>query len=134
MIFYPDSNLDNDISSSSQLAHSAIQLTAYHRFFGGQFSVDMIAVHPSYWRHGHGTSLLGWATVLADADQIVLGIASVRMGIHIAERVGFEEKEVIDVKGYSDHPKGFQAWIGVRQLRLSWSAWLLDSIRSILGS
>jgi GNAT superfamily N-acetyltransferase len=97
----------------------------------------MIAVHPAYWRRGNGTLLLRWTAKLADADHIPLGIASVPMGIKISRNVGFEKKEEIDVKGYSEHPENFMVWIGVREpgalpsipkSHETWASWMFNTV------
>lgn len=75
----------------------------------------MIAVHPTYWRRGHGTSFLMWAARLADEDQISLGVGSVPMGVQISRNVGFKEQEVVEVEGYSEHPESLEIWIGIRE-------------------
>ena len=90
-------------------------LTNRASYFGGEFSVDMLAVHPSYWRRGHGTSLLSWAARIADEDRIVLGKAAVENGKRISHRLGFDWKEKIEVPSYDEHQDTFTVWIGVRQ-------------------
>jgi GNAT superfamily N-acetyltransferase len=87
------------------------------------FTVDYLAVHPIYWRRGHGTSLLAWAAKLADEDKIQLGVASVPMGVKNAEKVGCKEREVIEVEGYPQHPESFKIWIGVREPRTLTLPW-----------
>jgi GNAT superfamily N-acetyltransferase len=85
------------------------------KHLAGQFTVDMLAVHPAYWRRGHGTALLKEAAKLADIEQVPLGIAAVEMGVKNCERNGFKNCEVIKVDGYSQHPGSFKVWIGVRE-------------------
>jgi hypothetical protein len=105
----------------------------------------MIAVHPTYWRRGHGTSLLMWAARLADEDQVFLGIASVPMAIQISLNVGFKEREVVEVEGYSQHPESVSIWIAVREcgplpsipkpeVPISWSRWALKGVSSMFWS
>jgi ribosomal protein S18 acetylase RimI-like enzyme len=85
----------------------------------------MLAVHPKYWRRGHGTSLLLRAAQIADEDRICLGVASVPMAIKILERVKFEKKDEIEVEAYSKESGSFTAWIGVRpaQGQARWGIW-----------
>lgn len=68
------------------------------RYFGGEFTVDMLAVHPQYWRKSHGSSLLLWITQLVDKDSIKLGVAAVPMAIHIYCKVGFAKKDEVKVE------------------------------------
>lgn len=74
----------------------------------------MIAVHPAYWRRGHATSLVEWATQLADIDNIPLGVDAAPMSVSIMKRAGFAEKETVLVPGYDRHPQPIRTWIGLR--------------------
>ena len=86
------------------------------KYLDGQFMVDMLAVHPAYWRRGHGITLLKEAAKIAEQEKVPLGIVAVEMGVKNCKRTGFKECEVVEVKGYSRHPGSFKAWIGIREL------------------
>ena len=83
-----------------------------------------------------------WAARLADEDQVSLGIASVPMAIHISRNVGFQEREVVEVEGYSQHPESLTIWIAVREcgplpsipkpeIPISWTRWALQGVSSM---
>lgn len=105
----------------------------------------MLAVHPQYWRNGHGTSLLLWASQLADKDEICIGIASVPMAVQICCNVGFKMTEEITVEGYPEHRDGFIVWIGRREAKAvmslpecashgGWSlSWLFSGVMKIFS-
>ena len=64
------------------------------RYFKNNSELDKMAVHPGYWRRGHGTALAKWATQLADMDGVSQGVAGVgSMGPRLYARVGFERLE-----------------------------------------
>lgn len=110
-----DHERDKNIEGVNRLSVSLTPPIDKH--LGGLFTVSMIAVHPAYQRRGHGTALLQEAARLADADQIPMGIAAVRMGVENCERAGFQQREVVKIEGYSEHPESFEVWIGIREPR-----------------
>lgn len=87
------------------------------RYTDGKLKVKSPGVHPAYWKRGHGTSLLIWATSLADQDQVSLVIESAHMGARRAKDVGFEELDVVQVPGYSRYDESIFVWFGIRKPR-----------------
>jgi hypothetical protein len=90
--------------------------------------LSTVAVHPAYWRRGHGTRLINWCTRLADLEGVPIGVSSAPTGVRIAVKAGFEQQEAISIEGYklkhsSNAAKskgeqfvpGLEVWIGIRR-------------------
>jgi GNAT superfamily N-acetyltransferase len=76
--------------------------------------LDMVVVHPRYWRRGHGTALVKWMNDLADIDQEGLAVAAAKMGVELFQHVGYRLKEVVEISGYDRHPESIFSWLGYR--------------------
>ena len=90
--------------------------------------LSTVAVHPAYWRRGHGSRLINWCTRLADCDGVPIGVSSAPTGVQIALKAGFEQQERVRIEGYIIQqdptiPKsngerlipGLELWIGIRR-------------------
>jgi N-acetylglutamate synthase-like GNAT family acetyltransferase len=102
-----------------------------------------LAVHPAYWKHGHGTRLTNWCTRLADLDHVPIGVSAAKMGVRVFTKAGFQEEVRVQIKGYElpDESRdsfacnekepanvaSIELWIGVRcpprRRKLSWNLW-----------
>jgi GNAT superfamily N-acetyltransferase len=76
--------------------------------------LSTLAVHPAYWKRGHGGRLIKWCTDLADMDHEVLAVSAQKMSIGLYERARFECREYVEVEGYERHPNSIFLWIGLR--------------------
>jgi len=38
--------------------------------------LDLVAIHPAYWRRGHGKALLNWGLALAGRDGVKTGVVA----------------------------------------------------------
>ena len=52
--------------------------------------LDMLVVHPAYWRLGHGARLVEWAIKLARVDRVKLGVVATGNGQSLYARLGFK--------------------------------------------
>ena len=73
-----------------------------------------MVVHPAYWRNGHASKLTEWCMALAEIDHTGIGVSATPLGRRLFQGMGFEEKEIVDIKGYDGHPETISLWIGVR--------------------
>lgn len=78
-----------------------------------------MVVHPAYWDRGHASKLTKWCMALAEVDHAGIGVSATPMGRQLFERMGFEEKQVVDVEGYNGHPESISLWIGVRDPQMA---------------
>ncbi|KAI0199893.1 hypothetical protein F4808DRAFT_461288 [Astrocystis sublimbata] len=53
---------------------------AEQKYLDGYQMMDMLVVHPAYWRRGHGSSLTKWGMALADRDHVNQGVVAAGMG------------------------------------------------------
>lgn len=57
--------------------------------------MDMLVVHPAYWRRGHGRTLVEWGNRLADIEQIDIGVAAAASGLSVYYRCGFQHRDSV---------------------------------------
>lgn len=69
-------------------------------------SMNIVVVHPAYWRRGHGTNLVGWGMKLTDLDQTTQGVISAGMGTKLYGELGFEKLCETHVEGDDRTPEG----------------------------
>ncbi|KAI0385425.1 hypothetical protein F5Y04DRAFT_245811 [Hypomontagnella monticulosa] len=79
---------------------------AEEKYIHGLPAMERIAVHPAYWRRGHGTQLAAWGVKLSDIDGVDQGVLANSMGQKLFEHVGYELLDVISVPGDTRNPKG----------------------------
>ena len=90
-------------------------LTVYIcRSFKDSIFINFMAIHPAYFRRGHGLTMAKWCVALADMDGISIGASSVPAARTLVATLGFQEREVVEVPGYKDHPEGISFSIGKR--------------------
>lgn len=58
-----------------------------------------MAVHPAYWRQGHGQRLAAWCLALADLDGMPTSVSAAPMGVGLSSRLGFKEVDIIKLYG-----------------------------------
>jgi N-acetylglutamate synthase-like GNAT family acetyltransferase len=78
--------------------------------------VATLAVHPAYWRRGHGTRLVRWCCNLADSEGVDITVSAAKMGVPRFLDAGFVEKELVTVEEYREH-ESIELWMGVRESR-----------------
>ncbi|KAK7415053.1 hypothetical protein QQX98_006191 [Neonectria punicea] len=61
------------------------------KFFQGHQLMDMVVVHPAYWKRGHGTSLVEWGKALADMDRVGQGVIAADMGEKLYTSLGYRK-------------------------------------------
>jgi GNAT superfamily N-acetyltransferase len=44
------------------------------RYLQGRMLIELVAIHPAYWRRGHGKTLLNWGLALAEKDGVNTGV------------------------------------------------------------
>jgi hypothetical protein len=74
-----------------------------------------LAVHPAYWRRGHGNALTKWCSDIADTDNVAVGVSAAKMSVGILKRHDYELKEDVLIQGYEHHKEDIHLWIGIRE-------------------
>ncbi|KAJ5722859.1 hypothetical protein N7488_000894 [Penicillium malachiteum] len=73
--------------------------------------MDMLCVHPAYWRKGHGTQLVKWTLNLARMDGITQGVNAAPMGARLYEALGYEIICIAREEGDEDDPLGVYTYV-----------------------
>jgi N-acetylglutamate synthase-like GNAT family acetyltransferase len=68
--------------------------------------MDQVAVHPAYWKRGHGTALVKWGMELARIDQVVQGVSAAKMGEKLYAELDYKVVERISLDGDEVTPQG----------------------------
>ncbi len=68
--------------------------------------MEMLVVHPAYWKRGHGGSLTGWGMDLAKTDGIQQGVIAAKMGKAVYAAMGFKNLEDLHIDGDDLVPQG----------------------------
>ncbi len=68
--------------------------------------MEMLVVHPAYWKRGHGTKLAQWGLDLATADEVKQGVIATEMGKNLYRNLGFQSLEEIRIDGDEVVPQG----------------------------
>jgi len=99
-----------------QKPYSAIECRLTHgtRWFSNRLELSSIAVHPAYWRSGHGTALTKWVMDLVDALGEDIGVSASPMSRILFQRAGFQLAELVKIPGCRNHPDPIDLWFGVR--------------------
>lgn len=68
--------------------------------------MSMLAVHPAYWKKGHGTELVEWGKSLSDLDKVRQGLIAADMSEKLCKKLGYHlvcriaaEGDEVDSKG-----------------------------------
>ena len=61
--------------------------------------MEMVVVHPAYWRRGHGGRLVRWGIDLANLDKVCQGVIAAEMGKSLYLSLGYEELEDLHLEG-----------------------------------
>lgn len=101
-------------SRQNSCNNTLMSLRCERRWFSGRLEISTMVVHPAYWQRGHASELTRWCTALAEVDHTGIGVSATPMGRKLFSHMGFKEKEVVDIEGYSGHPESISLWIGVR--------------------
>ncbi|OCK94192.1 uncharacterized protein K441DRAFT_696669 [Cenococcum geophilum 1.58] len=80
--------------------YSEATAPAKAKYLTGQMRLTTLAVHPAYWKHGHGTRLTNWCTRLADLDRVPIGVSAAKMGVKVFTKAGFQEEVRVQIEGY----------------------------------
>jgi GNAT superfamily N-acetyltransferase len=84
-----------------------VQATDYRvRYLEGYATMEMVVVHPAYWRRGHGTRLVKWGMQLADIDGVKQGVIAASMGKDLYLKLGYRLLHMVQVEGDEDAPDG----------------------------
>lgn len=68
--------------------------------------MEMLVVHPAYWKRGHGRSLTGWGMELAKIDGVQQGVIAAEMGKAVYGAMGFKNLEDLHWDGDDIVPQG----------------------------
>ncbi|RSL78025.1 hypothetical protein CEP52_017669 [Fusarium oligoseptatum] len=72
---------------------------AEEQYFQGLATMEMVVVHPAYWRRGHGGRLVRWGIDLADLDKVCQGVIAAEMGKSLYLSLGYNELEDLHLGG-----------------------------------
>ncbi|ATY60503.1 Acyl-N-acyltransferase [Cordyceps militaris] len=68
--------------------------------------MNMVAVHPAYWRRGHGTKLVNWSISLCKLDNVTQGVSAAEMGANLYKGLGYTFICKVEADGDEDDPEG----------------------------
>ena len=66
----------------------------------------MVAVHPAYWKRGHGSSLVKWSRSLSDLDAVPQCVSAADMGARLYKHLGYSFVTRIEEPGDNDDREG----------------------------
>ena len=75
-----------------------------NRHSSGHSEILSLGVHPAYWKKGLGHELVKWCVALADTDNVPLVVSCSPMGAKVFKKFGFDEKQLVIIKGHKYHP------------------------------
>ncbi|RSL50149.1 hypothetical protein CEP54_012078 [Fusarium duplospermum] len=76
------------------------------RYFQGLASMEMIVVHPAYWRRGHGSRLARWGIDLAKIDGVSQGVIAAKMGKALYLSLSYKNLTDLHLEGDEVVPQG----------------------------
>ena len=82
-----------------------------YRYFQGYAIVNMVVVHPAYWRRGHGGNLVKWGMKLARIDKVKQGVSATKMGKDLYQKLGWQYLTEIHIEGDETMPQGVSSTI-----------------------
>lgn len=65
----------------------------------GFSAIDMLVIHPAYWRRGHGSRLAKWGLELSRRDGVKQGVMAASTAKQFYTLLGFQNLEDIHVAG-----------------------------------
>ena len=68
--------------------------------------MDMVVVHPAYWRRGHGTALVKWGMGIADIDLVKQSVIAADMGAKLYLALGYSKATDVHADGDEEAPDG----------------------------
>jgi GNAT superfamily N-acetyltransferase len=66
--------------------------------------MDMVVVHPAYWRRGHGSALVKWSLALADMDDLKQGVIVAEMGERLYLSLDFTKLGTVQAQDEEQPP------------------------------
>ncbi|RSL74281.1 hypothetical protein CEP53_000410 [Fusarium sp. AF-6] len=79
---------------------------AEERYFQGLATMEMVVVHPAYWRRGHGSRLAQWGIDLAKIDGVCQGVIAAKMGKALYLSLGYKNLTDLHLEGDEVVPQG----------------------------
>ncbi|KAJ8129180.1 hypothetical protein O1611_g4452 [Lasiodiplodia mahajangana] len=70
---------------------------AEKKHLSGDQLMDMVVVHPAYWKRGHGTTLVKWGMSMADLDHVDQGVVAAKMGEQLYLKLGYTKLAEVHV-------------------------------------
>jgi len=70
--------------------------------------MDIVVVHPAYWRRGHGSDLAKWGIALADTDGVKQGVIAAEMGQKLYLALDFKKLGTIQAQDEKQPPNGVE--------------------------
>jgi N-acetylglutamate synthase-like GNAT family acetyltransferase len=69
--------------------------------------MERTAVHPAYWRRGHGSTLAKYGLNLANIDQVNQAVLATSMGADLFKYMGFKLINESQINGGKEDPTGY---------------------------
>ncbi|KUJ08322.1 uncharacterized protein LY89DRAFT_765174, partial [Mollisia scopiformis] len=78
-----------------------------HEYFHHASAMERTAVHPAYWRRGHGSTLAKWGLELTKMDQVNQAVLATSMGADLFKYMGFKPLTEREINGGEEDPTGY---------------------------
>jgi ribosomal protein S18 acetylase RimI-like enzyme len=66
--------------------------------------VDLVAIHPAYWRRGHAKALMNWGLAVAERNGLDTGIVANTRAVGLYLSLGFEQFELVKIEDEEEPP------------------------------
>ncbi|KAE9366620.1 hypothetical protein N431DRAFT_417442 [Stipitochalara longipes BDJ] len=99
-----DGGLDRDRDVSLVAPLYEADSAAKEKNFQGRIIINLITIHPAYWRRGHGKALLNWGLALAREDGLKTGVCANTRAVGLYLSMGFVEVDRISAKDNEEPP------------------------------
>ncbi|KAH7342639.1 hypothetical protein BKA65DRAFT_295055 [Rhexocercosporidium sp. MPI-PUGE-AT-0058] len=87
-------------------AAEKVWMAADEKYLWEYASMNIVVVHPAYWRRGHGSALVKWGMAMTDMDKTTQGVISADIGTKLYDTLGFEKLCEAHVDGDERTPEG----------------------------
>ncbi|KAH9211802.1 hypothetical protein DL95DRAFT_510438 [Leptodontidium sp. 2 PMI_412] len=78
-----------------------------HKYFGKVSAMERTAVHPAYWKRGHGSTLAKWGLDLAKIDKVNQAVLATSMGASLFKHMRFKLITEHQIDGGEEDPTGY---------------------------
>lgn len=83
-----------------------LMATNISRCFVALSTMEIVVVHPAYWNHGYGGSLVKWGMDLAAVDEVNQGAIAAKIGEDLYRHLGYKTLKTLGFPGDEVPPRG----------------------------